>query len=65
MEHPPLPEPAPGWGKHAGPWLPFYPKCHQDKSQEGVALGPLSVAYEWGKNYTFILGCLNQRNKIC
>ena len=41
----------------------MYPKCHQEKSQEGVELGPLIVAYEWGKNHTCTLGCLNQSNK--
>ena len=43
----------------------LYPKFNQYKSQEGVALGPLIVACEWGNNNTCILGCLNQRNKNC
>ena len=42
----------------------FYPKFHQDKPQERVALGPLIVACEWVKNQSCILGCLNQRNNV-
>ena len=60
------PEPAPGWeNTHRSMATFFYPKCHKDKSQEGVALGIPIEACEWGKNHTCILGCLNQRNRNC
>ena len=33
----------------------LYPNCHQGQSQEGVALGPLIITCDWGKNCNYML----------
>ena len=42
----------------------LYPKCHQRQSHEEVVLSPMINTCEWVNNYTWILGCFNQRNNI-